>query len=527
MIGSKRKASRGTSSRGGKPSRGIKQKPLQERLKNSRVSREDEEILSGSEEGNLDKDDFFEDDGEVEIQGQGEKIKKREKIENADEKRLRLTKKLISKIGEEFKPQDNDEEFVIDNQVDKFIMDEIKKEKHDYFLELSNSANLHPYETAFYKGHLSSVTAVDISSDSKYAISCSKDCRGIKWDLSTGKKSLLPIFTKKPLFACTFTPDDRYALFGGADKYIHQIDLQTEKVVQSFKAHNDSVTGIIFDQNKDQFYSTSRDNTLKVWAVGTSQKSILLETFYGHIDNINDMDVVNTGLKNESGEMVNRILTCGSDRQINLWKVDQQSFLNFKETDNSLFSYDSIRSLNTDYFVSGTFEGTLSLWRNNKKKPMCKVSNAHGVQKSISINHSFFTNSNLDQEEMENMNGISSNNTNAINSLNSSVEIPYPVLSLSAIRNSDLIFSGSCDGNLNVYKYTKAIANKTNPSLHVKEKIDLLKKVPLNNRGCVNAIKVNKTNEFMVLGFGKDSRLGRWDTINKSKNGICVVKLFD
>jgi ribosomal RNA-processing protein 9 len=524
MIGSKRKASRGTSKtqRGGKPSRGIKQKPLEERLKNSRVSRDDEEILSGSEEGNLDKDDFFEDEGEVEIQGQGEKIKKREKVENADEKRLRLAKKLISKIGEEVKTHDDDADFVIDNQVDQFIMDEIKKEKHDYFLELSNSANFNPFETAFYKGHLSSVTAVDISSDSKYAISCSKDCRGIKWDLATGKKFLLPPFTKKPLFACTFTPDDRYALFGGADKYIHQVDLHNEKVVQSFKAHNDTITGIMFDQNNDQFYSTSRDNTLKVWAVGTTQKSILLETFYGHIDKINDMDVVNTGLKNESGGMVNRILTCGSDRQINLWKVDQQSFLNFKETENSLFSYDSIKSLNTYYFVSGTFEGTLSLWRNNKKKPMSKVLNAHGVQKSVSINHSFFTNSNLDQEEMEMMNG-----NNSINSLNASVEIPYPVLSLSAIRNSDLLFSGSCDGNLNVYKYTKAIANKTNPSLHVKEKIDLLKKVPLNNRGCVNAMKVNKTNEFMVLGFGKDSRLGRWDTINKSKNGICVVKLFD
>jgi ribosomal RNA-processing protein 9 len=516
MIGSKRKASRGKSGpRGGK--KPIRQKPLEERMKNSKkFEKDDEEILSGSEEGVNENDDFFEEDAEATIKGEKEKVQAKAKAENADEKRLRLAKKLIGKIGDDIKKAKEDDEDMVQDGVDQFLIDEIKKEKHDYFLDLSTYPNFHPYETAFYKGHLSSVTSVDISSDSKTAISVSKDCRLIKWDLNTGKRFLIPSFTKKPLFTCIYTPDDKYALVGGSDRYIHQIDIHNEKVVQSFKAHNDAVTGIIFDQNKDQYYSTSRDNTLKVWAVGTTHKSILLETFYGHIDKINDMDVINTGIKNEGGNSFNRILTCGSDRQINLWKIESQSFLNFKEIDNSLFSYDCIRSLNTDYFVSGSFEGTLSLWRGNKKKPLCKLYNAHGLEKTVSINHCFFNNSNIDEE----INNTALNTDNLVN-------IPYPILSMSAIKNSDLLFTGSSDGNLNIYKYSKAVPNKSNPSLHIKEKIELLDKLPLKTRGCVNAIKVNKTNEFMVLGYGKDSKLGRWETLNKAKNGICIVKLFD
>ena len=135
----------------------------------------------------------------------------------------------------------------------------------------------------------------------------------------------------------------------------------------------------------------------------------------------------------------------------------------------------------------------------------------------MTINHPFFNNSYVDVEDIE----LDQTKSNP------SVDIPYPILSLATIRNSDFISTGSCDGNLNFYRYTKPVANKTNPSLSVKEKVELFKQLPMNNRGCINAMKVNKTNEFMVLGYGKDSRLGRWDTIDKSKNGISIVKLFD
>jgi ribosomal RNA-processing protein 9 len=508
----------------------IKQMSLEEKLKNKKFNgkqKDDEEILSGSEDDNEGgrqnrNDKFFEDDD-------NKKSKSKEfkrPSETADAKRLRLAKKLITKIGDEIKNKEEDGgSMMIDEEanIDQYIIDEIKKDNNDYYLELSSSSNFNPTSGSLIKGHLSSITDLDISSDSKYVISVSKDCRAIKWDLTTGKKLLLPEFTKKPLYACVFTPDNKYGLFGGADRFIYQMELGTEKIVQSFKAHNDAITGIVFDQNKDQYYTCSRDNTLKVWAVATAQKSILIETFYGHTDKINQIDIMSGsfGEKNTTTAATNRIITCGSDRQISLWKIDTQSFLQFKEAEN-IFSYDCVKSLDNDFFLSSSYDGSLNLWRTNKKKPILKINNSHGFEKTVSLNHSFFSKSIED-----NYNSLSHDKA-VIRTLDKqdenvkTVMISYPILSLATIKNSDLIFTGSSDGFLNVYKFTKS-----DPKKNVKEKLELLKKINIENKGCINCIKVNKTNEFLVLGHGKDGRLGRWDCKNKTKNGISIVKLFD
>lgn len=502
----------------------FKQKPLNEKLKNIH---NDEEILSGSEDAmdddNLENDEFF----EVEEEDKNEIQKSTTKTENTDEKRLRLAKKLINQIGNDITKDENDKDIDIGvddaEDVDEYLREQIKKEKHEFFLELASSPNFNPIETGFFKGHLSSITSVDISSTSTTALTCAKDCRAIKWDLDSGKKFLLPQFTNKALNSCIFTPDDNYGLFAGADKYIHQMDLRSEKIVQSFKGHNDSITGLIFDQNKDQFYSVSRDTTLKVWGVGTTKKSILLETFYGHTDRLNDVDIMSGYLKSENNDVVakvNRILTCGNDFNINLWKIDTQSFLQYKSPD-SLYQIDLVKSLNNEFFLSGSYDGMISLWKTNKKKPLFKLQNSHGYQKKKSLNHPFFNNVNSDDEG----DAISLDNTS--HSSGDSLNLPYPILSLACIKNSDLVFSGSSNGYLNIYKFNQT--NNLNTGKFEKANADLvhIKNVPLKNKGCINAIKVNKTNQFLVIANGKDCRLGRWDTEPKAKNGISIVKLFD
>jgi len=502
----------------------FKQKPLNEKLKNM----EDEEILSGSD-GEIDDDENIGNDEFFEVDDKNEKDTKlqKAKAENTDEKRLRLAKKLINQIGDTIAKDPNvekDLDMGLDDveEVDEFLRDQIKKEKQEYFLELASLPNFNPVETSFFKGHLSAITSVDISSSSTMALTCAKDCRAIKWDLNTGKKSLLPQFTTKTLNSCIFTPDDNYGLFAGADKYIHQMDLRSEKVVQSFKAHNDTITGLIFDQNKDQFYSVSRDTTLKVWGVGTTKKSVLLETFYGHTDRINDIDIMSGYLKSENNDIVakvNRLLTCGNDFNINLWKTDTQSYLQFKSPDN-LYQIDQVKSLNNEYFLSGSYDGMISLWKTNKKKPVFKLSNAHGYEKNKVLNHSFFKNVCSDDED-------ESTNFEASHSSGPSINLSYPVLSLGCIKNSDLIFSGSSSGCLNFYKYNHVKKENSTPGKYKESNIVIIKDIPLKNKGCVNAIKVNSTNQFLVLANGKDSRLGRWDSEPKAKNGISIVKLFD
>jgi ribosomal RNA-processing protein 9 len=444
MLGKKRQNKKGKAN--------FKAKSAEEKMGNLKKIH-DEEIVSESDEGenNIDNDEFFEPS----------------KNETADEKRLRIAKKLISKIGTEEK-----------EEVNEFLINEIKKEKNEVFTEYAD--RISPNYLNFYKGHKNTITALEVFDQS--AITVGKDCRAIKWDLETGKKILFPQFTKKSLLTCAI--NDNVAFFAGKDRHVYQYDIHNQKLINSFKAHSDYISSIVYDTAKDQLYTTSADATLKVWALN-KKGAIAIETFWGHTDKVNDMDMM-------SG---NRLITCGNDNQINLWKVDSQSFLQFKI--NELSVTDNIKAFNKDYFLSSTDNGILSLWRTSKKKPIFKLSNSHGITRKVSLNHPFFKNS--EQSYDDEFCGLSA-----------------PITAIGCIKNSDVIFTGSNDGNLNIYKY----------SPNDVDKIIVFKNFYLRD-GVINSIKTTKNNDYAVVAHGRDNRLGRWDVIEDTKNGISVVKLFE
>jgi ribosomal RNA-processing protein 9 len=463
MLGRKRTHNKGNKSI-------PKTKKTQEKLQNLKSVRDDEDILSASDNDNM-KDDVLNNDEFFE-----------KPTESVDEKRLRLAKKLITKIGKD------------ENEVNEYLHEEIKKEQQDHFTEYSTKLN--PHEAMFLKGHKNTITSLQIADDSRTVYTTSKDCRVIKWDLETGKKILYPQFTKKALLCSALAMDDKVGYFGGKDRQIFQVDLNNMKVINSFKAHNDVITGIIFDVGKDQFYSISHDNTLKMWAISAnSNKAIPIHTFWGHTGKINDIDIMTR----------NRLITCGTDNQVNLWKVDSQSFLQFKINETSVT--DCIKAFNNDSFLTATDDGCLSLWKTNKKKPIFKLTNAHGNSKNFNIKHPFFINHEA--------------YTDLVNKKETDVEsvqfdIPYPITAISCLNNSDLIFTGSNSGVLNFYKY--------NPNETMK--IDTVKSLPLHE-GCITAMKVDRKNEFVIAVNGRDSRLGRWEVEEKALNGISLIKLFE
>jgi len=498
-------------------------KPRLYKIKNKSVSKnrkEDEEIASDSEneisnKSDMSNDDFFERDND-------EEIRENEIKENADSKRLRLARSLISNIeGKIIKDnvietENGDRMNIVSDKnlfkekkrdlIDDYLKEELKKENNEMKYEFAKSLN--PKNFIFLKGHKSTVTQVDISTDSKYVISSGKDARAIKWDLTTYKKIILPQFSKKPLLTCMWAPDNKTAFFAGADRYIYHVDVHNEKLIHSFKAHNDTITGMIFDTNGEQFYSIGNDKKLNVWGVTPSQKSILLETFYGHTNKITDLDILIT----------NKVISCGIDNLLNLWKIDTQSFLKFQSSDSFSSLIDNVRSLNPSTLVSGGSDGTVTIWKTNKKKPQNKIQNAHGFFKEYKPVHDFFYNEeNFLDLENNLLNFNQKNkflNKESDGEIINNVKIPNPICSLETIKNSDLIFSGSLNGNLNIYRYFED------------NKIEEIKNFEVG-KGCINSIKVNKTNEFLVLGYGKDQRLGRWYTDNGAKSGISIVKLFN
>ena len=486
MLGNKRKINRKVE---------IRHKSLSEKL--NQVSNKKEKRKDKDEESIKSDDDIIGNSSDTEEENKNkineEKKEKNKfetnKIESYDEKKVRLAKELINKL-ERKKEKDNDDlsEDEEDNELNKEILlkyaAEEKKRKKNYF----EIPNFNPNEILFLKGHKSTITDLDISKDSNLIITSSKDCRGIIFDINKNKKTLIPKFTNKALYCCSLSPDNKTIYFGGKDRNIYQIDLKTNNIIQKIKAHNECVTGIRFDTSKDQFYSVGNDHVLKVWSSDTSQ-SVLLETFYGHTSKINYIETI-------PGE-VNKILTSSMDNYVNLWKVDSQSFLQFKIND--IYPVDCLTGINQNIFFTGDFNGNISCWKTNKKKPIKHINFSHGYFENFHISHPFFF-----RFDKENLKGPL-------------LKVGNPILSIGSILYSDLVFSGSLNGDVNFYSF-----NEDDNYSSFDKKINL----QLKNKGCINVLKSNYNGDFIVAGNGKDNRMGRWFSDYNTKLGITIIKLF-
>ena len=468
-----------------------KEKEIIDKKKLNKKKEEESEESINSELASL--DESSNDDNEEEIvNDKNKKLNlKTNIIESYDEKKLRMAKMLLDKFDKENKEEneksdseeENSEEIMNKKIIEKYTK-EMQNQKINFFSE-NKDIIFSPKEISFIKGHKSTITDLSISSKGDLIISSSKDTRGILFDLNKQKKILFPKFTNKALNCCVFSPDEKSVFFGGKDHYIYQIDLSSFDIIQKIKAHNESVTGIIFDKIKDQFYSVGNDKVLKVWSSDTNP-AILLETFYGHTSQINN-------IKSIPGE-INRYITTSLDGYINLWKVDSQSFLQFNTS--NMYPIDCISPLTNDIFFTGNYNGSIQAWRTNKKKFVYSLNYSHGYEEKFNINHPFFD-LNLKNKGPE-------------------VEVGKPVLSLESPAFSDLLISGSINGEINFYKVDKE-GNNIN--------IEIKNKMNIKNKGCLNVIKYCQDKKFIVVGNGTDNKFGRWNKEYDNKLGITIVKL--
>ena len=125
-----------------------------------------------------------------------------------------------------------------------------------------------------------------------------------------------------------------------------------------------------------------------------------------------------------------RLLSCGLDRQVIFWKINEDSELIYR---NEKHTTDTINAINNQFFITGSIDNCIDLWIMNKKRPIFTMENLHK-------NDSW-------------------------------------ILSTASVRNSDLFCSGSYDGQLNFYKL-----NKEKKNFEVARRITGL-------NGCLNNIK--------------------------------------
>ncbi|KAF6029183.1 hypothetical protein EB796_012529 [Bugula neritina] len=182
-----------------------------------------------------------------------------------------------------------------------------------------------------------------------------------------------------------------------------------------------------------------------------------VETVFGHQDSVLAIDAM----------MKERAVSVGGrDNTVRVWKIVEESQFVYNSTGGSL---DCVCLIDEEKFVTGSDSNELCVWKVLKKKPVSTVSNAHEGSGECWIN------------------------------------------CVRALRNTDLLASGSNSGNIKLWKVSHSGALSAIHSITVP--------------GFVNDLQFASGGKFLVAALGQEHKLGRWWTMKEAKNALAIIKL--
>jgi len=500
--------------------------------------------------------------------------------ETAAERRLRLAERYLENIREEVDEVGFDAEDIDRDLIAERLKEDVAESKGRLYRNLAVELSFQQASHTLFRNDSETVTS--IATCPPYAYTVSKDIWLIKWRLQdlpadqwpakNGKKPKKPpppprrrpekVASVKgnkkkakdktyqghvdAILTVAASQDGKFVVTGGRDRRIIVWNAEDLKPLRVFTQHRDAVTGLAFRRGTNQLYSGSKDRTIKAWSLN---ELAYVETLFGHQDEVVDV----AALAQE------RCISVGArDRTARLWKVVEETQLVFrggggekksrKDTAAAVMegSMDRIAIIDEEMFVTGSDNGSLSLWVTHKKKPIFTLPLAHGM------------NPPLKPEE-------ASAEANPDSRL---VPAPQPcwITALATIPYSDVILSGSWDGHVRAWKvsgdkkrieamgvvglphsdpaldletrpltngfsYSKSdgpLPTVTDISHNGKNQQDVPKPIA---RGVVNDISVFERGErgkdgvCIVVALGKEHRLGRWARVPGGKNGAVVFEV--
>lgn len=335
--------------------------------------------------------------------------------------------------------------------------------------------------------------------------------------------------------------DGKFVATGGADNKLIVWDAATLKPLKVFPQHRDSVISLAFRRGTNQLFSASKDRTVKMWHC---DELAYVETLFGHQDEVVDV----SALAQE------KCVTVGArDRTARLWKVVEESQLVFrgggapsKPKDASDFStskprnegsMDRVACIDDETFITGSDNGSLSIWNIHKKKPVFTYPLAHGLDPALPID---------------------SLSAEAVPEEEYVFQDPQPrwITALRAIPFSDTFVSGSWDGHVRAWRLTpdkrriEALGplglsevpphvrlSSLSPDTHDEMELSSEKPdratSPSNGlvRGIINDLSIiergdrGKDGVLVAVAIGKESRLGAWKKIPDGRTGVVVFEV--
>lgn len=278
-----------------------------------------------------------------------------EVFETPDEKRVRLAKEYLGRLGEEKED--------VQEQLTRDVDDQAKRTRVQVEEVVLGEHRLHQ------QGHRLAVTCVCLSSDDSTAYTGGKDCAVVRWDVETGKKAIFPGARNRfdcgghfeqVLGVCLVEPR-QLLVSAGVDRLVRFWDPRAPSrstCKDTLQGHTGTITGVAAEEDGSQLYTASLDKSLKIWDLRTKR---CVDTLFGHVSGISSLDLYNKG----------KPVTGSADKTVRLWKVDKESHLMFNRHAQSV---DAVTVADQDRFLSGSQDGNLHLWSHASKKPLTSAS---------------------------------------------------------------------------------------------------------------------------------------------------------
>lgn len=519
---------------------------------NGRQNVERDDSISGSSDDS--EDDGKSLDGVSGGEGSDEEVESDNERETAAEKRLRLAERYLENVKEHVDDVGFDAADIDRDLIAERLQEDVAESKGRLYRQLASGLAFNKATRTFFRSTTSTITS--IAASAPYVYTTTKDLYVQKWktqelpqyqypqttkrkpkkpDAPPKKKPELSVWLKgdtrkkkdtnyqrhsDQILAVAASSDGKYVVTGGQDRKLIVYDAATLKPIKVFSHHRDAITGLAFRRGSNQLYSCSKDRTVKVWSI---DDLAYVETLFGHQDEIVDIDAL----------AQDRCVSVGArDRTARLWKVAEETQLVFRGGASDKKSkrmpregtIDRISMLDDDLFITGSDSGALALWSVTKKKPVCIVPLAHGVDPPV-----------IEEGEEQRKGEVEPRPT------------PRWITALKTIPYSDVFFSGSWDGYVRVWRLSEDKRNieplgvlsspehvlqphnSAQPNGLSKMSSDVAKAGPI--RGVINDIAVfergdkGKDGLCVVAAVGQEHRLGRWKTVAGARNGGVVFEI--
>ncbi|KAL8831062.1 MAG: hypothetical protein Q9191_001074 [Dirinaria sp. TL-2023a] len=476
--------------------------------------------------------------------------------ETAAERRLRLAEQYLENIKGEVDEAGFDAEQIDRDLIAERLQEDVADTKGRLYRHIvTDLAFPQATKTQF---RISTDTITSIAVCPPFAYTVSKNISLIKWELPTPSPSHAEAKQRKPpkrtnppkvrrptrllstrgnkskagdsafmhhtasILAIAASGSGKFVATGGADKRLIIWSAEDLTPLRVFTQHRDAITSVAFRRGTNQLYSASKDRTIKTWSL---DDLAYVETLFGHQDEVVDV----AALAKEQCVSVG-----ARDRTARLWKVVEETQLVFRGGGGRVSeknrgsgqavasfaegSIDRVALVDEEMFVTGSDNGSLSLWTLHKKKPVFTVPVAHGLDPPLKPEEAFAEET-PDQEVPGE---------------------PQPrwITALATVPYSDLILSGSWDGNVRVWRVSGDKRRiEAMGAVGVVAQINETVENPANEgdpdgpiRGVMNDIGVFERGDrgmhgiCIVIATGREHRLGRWIKV-EGKNGAMVLEV--